>query len=85
MISPPLNPVYATSFEDFKYLENNNKINILPFHEVNSLELEVFKYNPRLFSHGGLVDDLTLYLSFKDSNDERIVMALTEMMEEFKW
>jgi DNA-binding MarR family transcriptional regulator len=85
MINPPVNPVYAIGFEDLKYLENNNKIKVIPHHNDDSIEIEVFKYNPRLFAQKGLIDDLTLYLSLKDTTDERIKIALDEIMEDFKW
>ena len=49
--------------------------------------LEFWRYDPKLLSEGDTVDILSLYLNFKDSEDERIQMCLEEMMNNFwgKW
>jgi hypothetical protein len=52
--------------------------------------LEVWKYNPEtlageLQNKTAVVDPLSLYLSLKDSHDERIEMALEQVMEQFIW
>jgi hypothetical protein len=52
--------------------------------------LEVWKYNPlvlvdELPNDRPVVDPLSLYLSVKDSTDERIEMALDKILEKFIW
>jgi hypothetical protein len=52
--------------------------------------LEVWKYNPltlvdELPNDMAVVDPLSLYLSVKDSRDERIEMALDQILEKFIW
>ena len=52
--------------------------------------LEVWKYNPEtlageLQNKTAVVDPLSLYLSLKESHDERIEMALEQVMEQFIW
>lgn len=52
--------------------------------------LEVWKYNPELLAntlHNNIpvVDPLSLYLSMKDSRDERVEMALEQIIEKFVW
>jgi phosphoribosylformylglycinamidine (FGAM) synthase PurS component len=52
--------------------------------------LEVWKYNPltlvdELPNDMPVVDPLSLYLSVKDSKDERIEMALEQILEKFIW
>jgi hypothetical protein len=43
-------------------------------------------YAPAVISDDGKqVDDLSLYLSLRDSPDERVQGALTEMMEAMPW
>lgn len=51
----------------------------------NAARLQIWKYDPKLISSEGCVDRLSLYLSMKDSKDERIQMSLDEMMEAIKW
>lgn len=47
--------------------------------------LQLWKYNPSLFEKNGVVDPISLYMTLKDSEDERIIGSLEEMMEDFKW
>ena len=52
--------------------------------------LEVWKYNPltlvdELPNDRAVVDPLSLYLSVKESRDERIEMALERILEKFIW
>jgi hypothetical protein len=52
--------------------------------------LEVWKYNPEtlageLQQKTGAVDPLSLYLSLKDTHNERIEMAMEQIMEQFIW
>ncbi|MDP2388369.1 MAG: MarR family transcriptional regulator [Bacteroidota bacterium] len=51
--------------------------------------LEVWKYNPKKLTEGitegSNVDPLSLYLSLKDNQDERIEMALEQIIEKYIW
>lgn len=52
--------------------------------------LEVWKYSPTLLSEleqpdAPVVDPLSLYLSLKDSRNERIEMALEQIIEKYTW
>jgi DNA-binding MarR family transcriptional regulator len=52
--------------------------------------LEVWKYNPVILADGleyasKIVDPLSLYLSLKNSSDERIKMALDQIIEKTIW
>ena len=52
--------------------------------------LEVWKYKPELLANIlndniPVVDPLSLYLSLKDNRDERIEMALEQILEHFLW
>ncbi len=52
--------------------------------------LEVWKYDPlRLATQAnlknGVVDPLSLYLSMQDMQDERIAMALDQIINGFPW
>ena len=66
----------AISMEDFKMKKNYYRENaFMPVH------IEVWNYAPSLFAHDGWVDKISLYLSLKDNNDERIQHELTLMMQ----
>lgn len=48
-------------------------------------KLEVWHYDPALLSNGKEVDRLSLYLSLKDQEDERVQGALEQMINEMRW
>ena len=45
------------------------------------VRLELWAYNPKQFSEDNSVDDISLVLSFTDTNDERIEEAVDELQE----
>lgn len=47
------------------------------------VEVEIWKYDPGMLTHTDAVDLLSLYMTLKDSNDERVEEALEEQMEAF--
>ncbi|MCI1785271.1 MAG: hypothetical protein LKI59_03910 [Bacteroidales bacterium] len=47
--------------------------------------LEIWRYNPHLLSRGKVADKLSLYLTLKDNNDERIQIELDNMINGIKW
>lgn len=70
----------AVSKEEYKLLEeiDNKTCRGIPY-EIN---VEIWKYNPKIFSKNNFVDKLSLYLSFSKENDERTEEALNELIEE---
>lgn len=59
-------------------------INILN-KQYGDVKVEIWKYNPMLLSKTGFVDKLSLFLSLKDSDDERIQMECDTLIEEIQW
>ena len=53
--------------------------------EPGTFEIELWKYAPALFAQDGTVDRLSLYLSLKDSADERVQSALDVLLGEMEW
>ena len=53
-------------------------------HEGNVC-IEEWKYNPSLLTKGDFVDPLSLYLCFRNEHDERIEMALEQIIEQLAW
>ena len=47
--------------------------------------LELWKYNPLLFEKEGKVDQISLACSMADCKDERVEMAVEEMLEKLVW
>lgn len=85
MLAHPANTAIALSGEDWKSLKQRQRVNELPSREPGSLEIEVWSYAPSLFAKAKVVDRLSLYLSLKGSQDERVEAALEEMMKGLEW
>jgi hypothetical protein len=49
------------------------------------VKVEVWKYAPSLLSGNEYVDRLSLYLSLRDNEDERIQIECDTLIEEMKW
>ena len=85
MLAEPANSVVALSEEDWKSLKQRHQVSEFVSPEPGALEVEVWSYSPRLFAKGKVVDRLSLYLSLKESQDERVEAALEEMMKGLQW
>ena len=48
-------------------------------------EIQVWKYNPKMLSTEGVIDKLSLYLSLKDNDDERVQIELERLINEMSW
>ena len=53
--------------------------------EYGENSLELWNYDPAVLAKDGTVDRLSLYLSMRDSDDERIKVELKRMLEGFQW
>ena len=85
MLAQPSRPTYAVSAREWKVLQLNKEVTELKIHEPGSMEIEIWKYDPELFAREGVVDPLSLYLSLKNTKDERVEMALDTLLEKFQW
>ncbi|MCQ2062922.1 MAG: hypothetical protein MJY99_06240 [Fibrobacter sp.] len=52
---------------------------------VDLVNVQIWKYDPAKFAVNGTVDPVSLYLSLRDSYDERIQSSLDEMMGNVRW
>lgn len=83
MLAPPKEPSYALSREDWKRLAD--QVELVPIEDVGTCRIQLWRYDPALFTQTGCVDPFSLYLSLRDETDERVESALEEMMERMKW
>ena len=81
--SPPL-LTYAIGTEEYRQTNIPKGFQHSPADEAD-FELEIWNYNPKLFSKDGKVDPFSLYLSLKETTDERIETALEDLMEKIQW
>ncbi len=85
MLAEPVNPIIALSGKDWKSLKQRHGVIEFLFLEPGVIEIEVWGYMPKLFARSNVVDRLSLYLSLKESQDERVEAALEEMMKGVQW
>lgn len=79
MINPEKCNCYAIAKgEDKKLSVNINK-------EFGTNTIEVWRYNPRLLSDTETVDKLSLYLSLKENEEERVQIELENLMKQIQW
>ncbi|OHB76535.1 MAG: hypothetical protein A2Z34_01430 [Planctomycetes bacterium RBG_16_59_8] len=84
-LAEPKIPVFAFSADEWKARLRRDKILQLTFPEPGGAEIELWKYSPARFAHEGKADRLSLYLSLKESPDERIQSALDTLLGGMKW
>ncbi|MDO9555996.1 MAG: hypothetical protein Q7J82_00210 [Coriobacteriia bacterium] len=84
-IAEPRVPGVALISARTKNLLETRGVLELPSVVEADLEVEVWTYAPGLLSNGPTVDCLSLYLSLRDDQDERVQSALEEMMRGVKW
>jgi len=88
-MNPSLQMFYALEDRLFYSLQKN-KLLINANESEGEYCLEIWKYDPltlvgELIKDSNVVDPLSLYLSLKESPDERIEMALEQIIEKFIW
>lgn len=75
-------PEYAISADAWKRLEKEG-VETIPVDEPGTCLLQVWRYDPKVLEVDGMVDPFSLYLSFQGETDERIEMALDDMLERY--
>lgn len=83
-IAPPSLSVFAASIYQWREW-NQLGFEELPSPDDAEVELEIWHYDPALFTKNGIADPFSLYLSLKASQNERIESALEELMEKIAW
>ena len=85
LLAAPDQEVVALSGRQWKRLEMDVTDEVFPSGESGTQRVEIWSYDPHLFSRDGVVDPLSLYLSLKGIQDERIEAALEELEEGLPW
>ncbi len=78
-------PVHAESARIFHALLREGALVACEIPEDADWQAESWRYSPRLFAKEGCVDRLSLYLSLRDTSDERVRMALDTILENMTW
>jgi DNA-binding MarR family transcriptional regulator len=80
MINPPDLPVYALAKNQWDSLSKSAEIEQVPFRDEADLELELWNYDPTLLETNQSVDPYSLYLSLRETEDERIQKELEHLI-----
>jgi hypothetical protein len=85
MIADDRLPTYAVPVAAFQeFLEKGICVGCRDA-ETATARIEVWSYHPELLGDNQMVDSLSLYLSLRNSADERIQQQLEQLIEEVKW
>lgn len=85
MIADDRLPTYALPLALFQELMEKGSVLVCPDAEHARARIEIWSYPPDLLSDGPLVDPLSLFLTLRDSSDERVQQQLKELIQEVKW
>lgn len=70
---------YAISKNEYKHISKNAN------NQYGDIEIEIWKYAPHILCKNDTVDKLSLYLSLKDSQDERVQIELEHLIDDMPW
>ena len=74
----------AINHTDFAKLQKKEEIKAISEYDGDFI-VETWRYNPGILTETNYVDPLSLYIAFSDSKDERIEMALEQIIKKFAW
>jgi len=84
MLAPPAIPVVAIAQKGWQCLRRQG-VEPVALADAGTCQVEVWRYDPALFSEGRCVDVFSLYLSLQQESDERVQGALDELIEGYEW
>jgi hypothetical protein len=86
MLSTPKMPAYAIGKNAFRILSKQNNSPVYDKLHGN-YKIEVWHYDPMILvsKNQKIADRLSVYLSLKDDEDERLQFALKQMINDIKW
>lgn len=84
MLSNSNRKTYVIGKDEFRTMKTLGALNSLD-KKYGDYRIEVWLYNPVILSENKNVDKLSLYLSLKHEEDERVRGALEDLINEIKW
>lgn len=85
MLASPEVACRAISRKEYKQLEDVEEVDPAWSIDRGYIQLELWKYDPKVLADSAGVDVISLSLSLRKNGDERVEQAVEEMMEEYKW
>ncbi len=84
-LAEPQHVVFALGSEEWRPNQQRHALREVEAAESGAIQLEIWSYSPTPFAANGLVDRLSLYLSLRETPDERVQAAINQMMGEMPW
>jgi hypothetical protein len=75
---------FAINQDDFKKLNKEGIVKMFSQYDGTNY-IELWKYNPKILTKNRFVDPLSLFLIFKDSNDQRTEIELEKLINKILW
>lgn len=85
LLSDDLHPTYALRDRTLAQLTTEGALTEVQDPEAGSVRIESWGYEPRLLTDQPTVDRLSLYLSQRDTTDERVTKAIRQALEHLPW
>lgn len=85
MMAEPRHPTVAMNSKDWPGQKALLQLEEVPERWEGSLCVELWRYSPRLVQDAPWVDRLSLWLSLQGSRDERIEMAMDDLLSGVEW
>lgn len=76
-----LNPSRVATYAVYHKLVDKKQLMNELVDPDKQIRLEVWEYDPKQFANGNIADSLSVVLSFKDNEDERIEESIEELLE----
>lgn len=85
MLAAPHQLVAAVALSEWNKFCKISAGNSCVISHGGDIKLQLWRYSPALFGDNACVDKLSLFLSLHNDPDERVKIALDEMMRRFVW
>lgn len=85
ILAEPEEQFMAVSKGRWQKLQKTIDIREIETRTADSIILEIWQYPPEKNIENRMVDPLSLYLSLRSNEDERIASALEELLEQYVW
>lgn len=81
-LAEPAEPVVAMAS---RHWPRQTDRTVIPTPDTGTCLVELWRYPPQGTASAATVDPLSLFLSLRDSHDERVQLALQDLMEQITW
>lgn len=82
-LAAQVEPTYAAASRD--WTRQAGRFDEIPMPDEGTCVVELWRYPPEVTAEHGRVDPLSLYLSLRGNPDERVQIALEQLMEQRSW